>query len=142
MVVHTWMTEGPDITITFKTAEGLVAGKTKVKYRDVDMGLVEEVRLSDDLEKVVAKVKLERQALPMLRDDTRFWVVTARIGMGQISGLGTLLSGAYIELSPGTGKPKGTRDFIATEQTPADAHRRRRPPVAAVQRTRHVCLSR
>ena len=55
MVVHTWMTEGPEITITFKTAEGLVAGKTKVKYRDVDMGLVEEVKLSDDLEKVVAK---------------------------------------------------------------------------------------
>jgi paraquat-inducible protein B len=123
MVVHTWMTEGPDINITFKTAEGLVAGKTKVKYRDVDMGLVEEVRLSDDLEKVVAKVKLERQALPMLREDTRFWVVTARIGMGQISGLGTLLSGAYIELSPGTGT-EGARDFVATERpplTPTDA---------------------
>jgi paraquat-inducible protein B len=123
MVVYTWMTEGPEITITFNTAEGLVAGKTKVKYRDVDMGLVEEVRLTDDLEKVVAKVKLERQALPMLREDTRFWLVTARIGMGQISGLGTLLSGAYIELSPGAGA-EGARDFIALERpplTPTDA---------------------
>jgi paraquat-inducible protein B len=123
MVVHTWMTEGPDINITFKTAEGLVAGKTKVKYRDVDMGLVEEVTLSDDLEKVVAKVKLERQALPMLREDTRFWVVTARIGMGQVTGLGTLLSGAYIEIAPGMGA-EGRRDFQALERpplTPADA---------------------
>ena len=75
MVVHTWMTEGPDITIAFKTASGLVAGKTKVKYRNVDMGLVEEVRLSDDFEGVIAKVKLDRQTLPLLRDDTRFWVV-------------------------------------------------------------------
>jgi paraquat-inducible protein B len=123
MVVYTWMTEGPEINITFKTAEGLEAGKTKIKYRDVDMGLVEEVRLSDDLAKVVARVKLERQALPLLRDDTRFWVVTARIGMGQISGLGTLLSGAYIELAPGSGA-EGARDFVALDRppmTPTDA---------------------
>ena len=60
MVVHTWMTEGPEVEIAFKTAEGLAAGKTKVKYRNVDMGLVEEVRLSDNLENVIAKVKLDR----------------------------------------------------------------------------------
>jgi paraquat-inducible protein B len=123
MVVYTWMTEGPEITITFKTAEGLEAGKTKVKYRNVTLGVVEEVKLSNDLEKVVAKVKLERQALELLKEDTSFWVVTARIGMGQISGLGTLLSGAYIELAPGVGAV-GARDFVALERpplTPADA---------------------
>ena len=123
MVIHTWMTEGPEISVTFSTAEGLTAGKTKVKYKNVDMGVVEEVTLSDDLERVVAKIKLERQALTLLREDTKFWVVTARIGMGQISGLGTLLSGAYIELSPGSGK-EGQREFVALERqplTPADA---------------------
>ncbi len=81
------------------------------------MGLVEEVKLSEDMEKVVATVKLERQALPLLRDDTRFWVVTARIGMGQVSGLGTLLSGAYIELAPGAGAA-GAREFVALESPP------------------------
>ena len=124
MVIHTWMTEGPEIEISFKTAEGLAAGKTKVKYRNVDMGLVEEVRLSENLEGVIAKVKLDRQALPLLREDTRFWVVTARVGLGQISGLGTLLSGAYIELSPGTDAEQGRREFVALEKpplTPADA---------------------
>ena len=124
MVVHTWMTEGPEVEIAFKTAEGLSAGKTKVKYRNVDMGLVEEVRLNENLEGVIATVKLDRQALPLLREDTRFWVVTARVGLGQISGLGTLLSGAYIELSPGTDQKKGRRDFVALEKpplTPADA---------------------
>ena len=88
MVVHTWLTEGPDIEIAFKTASGLTQGKTKVKYRNVDMGLVEEVRLNDELDGVIAKVKLERQALSLLREDTRFWVVTARVGMGNISGPG------------------------------------------------------
>ena len=56
MVIHTWMTEGPEIEIAFKTAEGLAAGKTKVKYRNVDMGLVEEVRLSENLEGVIRKL--------------------------------------------------------------------------------------
>ena len=117
MVVHTWMTEGPTISITFKTAEGLEAGKTKVKYRNVQMGLVEEVNLSDDFKRVVAKVKLDRSALPLLRKDTRFWVVTARVGLGNISGLDTLLSGAYIQLAPGDGEP-GYSIYTALEKPP------------------------
>ena len=114
MVVHTWMTEGPEITIAFKTATGLTQGKTKIKYRNVDMGLVEEVRLNDEYDGVIAKVKLERQALSLLREDTRFWVVTARVGVGNISGLDTLLSGAYIQLAPGEGAI-GQRKFVALE---------------------------
>jgi paraquat-inducible protein B len=117
MVIHNYLTEGPSIDIAFKTADGLAAGKTKIKYRNVDMGLVEEVRLNERLDGVIAKVKMERQALPMLREDTRFWVVTARVGLGNISGLDTLLSGAYIQLAPGEGV-KGKRDFVALEQPP------------------------
>ena len=117
MVVHTWLTEGPEIEIAFKTASGLTQGKTKIKYRNVDMGLVEEVYLNDELDGVIAKVKLERQALSLLREDTRFWVVTARIGAGGISGLDTVLSGAYIQLAPGEGV-KGKRKYVALEQPP------------------------
>jgi paraquat-inducible protein B len=117
MIVYTWMTEGPEITVAFETAEGLVAGKTKIKYRNVDMGLVEEVVLTEDFEGVVAKISLEPQARALLREDTRFWLVTARIGVGNISGLDTLLSGAYLQLAPGTGK-KGQRNFTALETPP------------------------
>lgn len=123
MVVHTWLTEGPEITIAFDTASGLEQGKTKVKYRNVDMGLVESVRLNDDFEGVIATVKLDRQATALLREDTRFWVVTARVGLGNISGLDTLLSGAYIQLAPGKEK-SGKRHFIGLGKppvTPADA---------------------
>lgn len=117
VVIHNWMTQGPTIEIAFKTAEGLEPGKTKIKYRDVEMGVVETVSLSEDLQGVVATAKLSRQALPMLREDTRFWVVTARVGIGNVTGLDTLLSGAYIQLSPGE-SPVEAESFVALEQPP------------------------
>ncbi len=121
MVVHTWMTEGPEITIAFDTAQGLTAGKTKIKYRNVEVGLVTEVNLTDDFEGVVAKVKMDLQARPLLKSDTQFWVVTARIGVGNVSGLDTLLSGAYIQMAPGVeGKP-GARAFTALPRPPLTA---------------------
>ena len=117
LVAHTWLNEGPEIEIAFMTADGLEQGKTKVKYRNVDMGVVEEVRLNDAFDGVIAKVKLDRQALPLLLENTLFWVVTARVGADNVSGLDTLLSGAYIQLAPGTGD-KGARSFIGLEQPP------------------------
>lgn len=117
MVIDNLMNEGPEIDIAFTTAEGLEQGKTKVKYRDVDMGMVQDVRLNDNFDGVIATVKLERQALPLLRTDTRFWVVTARVGVDNISGLDTLLSGAYIQLAPGTGE-EGARTFVGLERPP------------------------
>ena len=117
MVVYTFMTEGPEIEIRFKTAVGLEAGKTKVKFRSVEMGMVQEITLSDDMQDVIATVKLEREAIPLLGEDTRFWVVTARIGGGGISDLDTLLSGAYIEVSPARTQ-SNMREFVALERPP------------------------
>ena len=121
MVVHTWMTEGPEITIAFDTAQGLTAGKTKIKYRNVEMGLVTEVFLTEDFEGVKAKVKMDLQAKPLLKADTQFWVVTARIGVGNVTGLDTLLSGAYIQMAPGVEGTPGTRDFVALPRPPLTA---------------------
>lgn len=117
MVVNDWLNEGPQVEIAFQTANGLEQGKTKVKYRDVEMGTVQEVHLNDNFDGVIATVKLDRQAAPLLREDTRFWVVTARVGVDNISGLDTLLSGAYIQMAPGEGK-EGKRSFVALEQPP------------------------
>ena len=124
MVVHTMLTEGPEITIQFNTAEGLEAGKTRLRYRDVDIGLVGNVSLSQDMDKVLVTVKLDKEAATMLREDTRFWVVRARVGAGAITGLGTILSGAYIQLDPGTGTQTKSRKYVGLEVpplTPADA---------------------
>lgn len=123
MVVHTMMTEGPTITIDFKTAEGLEAGKTKIRLLSHEIGLVEDVVLKPDISGVTATVKLERETKSLLREDTRFWVVRARVGAGGVSGLGTLLSGAYIEMAPGTSESQ-RKTFIGLEEpplTPVDA---------------------
>lgn len=124
MVIHTKLTEGPEITIQFNTAEGLEAGKTRLRYRDVDVGLVESVSLSESMDTVLVTAKMEKEAEDMLRQDTRFWVVRARVGAGAISGLGTLLSGAYIQLDPGAGARAKERSYVGLETpplTPAEA---------------------
>lgn len=108
--------QGPEITISFKTAAGLEPGKTKVKYKDVDVGLVEEVEIKEDLSGIVITATLEKTASPHLNDETRFWVVRPRLGAGGISGLGTLVSGAYVEIDPGGGNPR--RDFVGLEVPP------------------------
>ncbi len=108
--------KGPEITISFKTAAGLEPGKTKVKFREVEVGLVDEVDIKDDLSGVVLKATLDKSATPHLNDETRFWVVRPRLGAGGVSGLGTLVSGAYVEIDPGGGEPR--RDFVGLEVPP------------------------
>jgi paraquat-inducible protein B len=117
MVVHHWRIQGPQITITFASGEGIEADKTKIKLRDVELGHVESVRLAEDFQHVVVTSRLEKFASPLLRDDTQFWVVRPRVGPGGVSGLGTLLSGGYIQLSPGNSE-KRRRDFFGLEEPP------------------------
>ncbi len=123
IVIHSFMTEGPTITLDFETAEGLEAGKTKIKLLDVKVGLVESVSIKNDMSGVTVSVKLDRKARHLLVEDTRFWVVRARIGAGGVTGLGTILAGAYIEMAPGTSL-KEMGNFVGLESpplTPADA---------------------
>ncbi|MBP2316789.1 intermembrane transport protein PqiB [Azospirillum soli] len=107
---------GPTITITFETAEGLEAGKTKVRYRDVDMGTVEGVAVAPDLGSVVVTVRMVKEADNHLNEGTRFWVVRPRLGFGGVSGLGTLVSGAYIGMDPGVGEH--STSFRGLEEPP------------------------
>ncbi|HKC49782.1 MAG TPA: MlaD family protein [Myxococcota bacterium] len=108
---------GPEITITFKTAEGLEAGKTKVKYKDVEVGLVETVELSKDLSGVICHARMSKGAEGWLRAKTLFWVVKPRISGGQVSGLETLLGGAYIGVDPVLEGEK-SREFAGLEVAP------------------------
>lgn len=108
---------GPEITISFATAEGLEAGKTRIKARNVDIGIVETVMLNDSMDGVVVTVRLDKAVTKLLNQGARFWVVKPRIGSAGISGLGTLLSGAYIELSPGKSS-ETQRQFEGLEDVP------------------------
>ncbi len=117
MVVYTYLSEGPRVTIEFVTAEGIEAGKTKIKARSVEIGLVESVALSEDMSHVIVVAQLQNFAEPLLNEETNFWVVRARVGAGGVSGLGTILSGGYIELAPGQGAAH-RRDFVGLENVP------------------------
>ena len=92
--------EGPVVELTFRTADGLTAGQTQVRHKAVQLGQVETIRLSDDLQHVIVRVRMQRAALPYLTEGTRFWVVRPRIGSGSLAGIETLVSGGYIEMDP------------------------------------------
>lgn len=93
---RTYTQQGPLVTISFQTAEGLEAGATKVRYKDVDIGRVETIELSEDLSTVRVHARLSHTVAGSLTESTRFWVVRPRFSGGQISGLNTLVGGAYI----------------------------------------------
>jgi paraquat-inducible protein B len=117
LLINTLMQAGPHVLIEFRTAEGLEPGKTEVRYKEVVVGRVDTVTLSDDRKRVLVGVRLDRSAGNIAVDDTHFWVVRPRIGTAGISGLNTLLSGAYIGVDAGTsGKPR--RQFVGLEAPP------------------------
>lgn len=96
---------GPVITISFASAEGLEIDKTKIKYKEVELGKVVKILLSPDRDHVLVKAELDKQAEGLLSEQTRFWVVRARVAVTEVKGLSTLFSGAYIAMDPGSPGP-------------------------------------
>jgi len=117
LVAKILIERGPVITISFVSAEGLEAGKTKVKYKDVDIGQVQSITLSKDRSHVLTTVQLTKEAESFTADDTRFWVVRPRVAASGISGLNTLLSGAYIGADAGKSE-ETKKEFAGLEQPP------------------------
>ena len=101
LVVRMLTERGPTITISFRTAEGIVAGKTQLKYKEVEIGTVKGLQLAEDRSRVIATVQLLKEARSFTAADTRFWVVRPRAEATGVSGLSTLLSGAYIGADAG-----------------------------------------
>ncbi|MDR0576651.1 MAG: MlaD family protein [Candidatus Accumulibacter sp.] len=118
MLIQAWLSVGPDIFVTFRTAAGLEAGKTPVKFKDVTVGTVSGIALSEDGSRVVATISLDKRAENLARADTRFWVVRPRIGASGVSGVDTLFSGAYIGVDRGASSDT-SRNFTGLEAPPA-----------------------
>ncbi|TPG26645.1 intermembrane transport protein PqiB [Variovorax guangxiensis] len=117
LVARILIDRGPEIVVTFKTAEGLEAGKTAVKYKDVQIGVVQSLRLARDRSHVRVTLQLNKDADAFTANDTRFWVVRPRLDTSGISGLSTLLSGAYIGADAGTAEESG-KEFTGLESPP------------------------
>jgi paraquat-inducible protein B len=109
--------KGPEITIVFSSADGLVANKTKVNYNGLDIGTLTGIKLMDDHKHVIATAAMSPMASEFLVKDAKFWVVKPRISGLNVSGLGTLLSGNYIGVQLGESK-ESEHHFIALESPP------------------------
>ncbi|WP_025733224.1 intermembrane transport protein PqiB [Carnimonas nigrificans] len=117
MVAHSFSERGPMVTMTVQNADGIQGG-TKIRARSVDVGEVQSVDLSDDASHAVIKARMDRDAERLLGDQTKFWVVKPRIGRDGISGLNTVLSGAYIEMQPDVGGDGSVTEFNMLDQPP------------------------
>src|SRR5262245_4316927 len=117
LVVRSLLQAGPEITIEFRSGEGIEAGRTEVRYKEGVVGRVKSVSLGPKRDKVLVTATLERNVKSIAVDDTRFWVVRPRIGTGGISGLGTLLSGAYIGVDAGA-SDLARSEFVGLDQPP------------------------
>lgn len=117
MVYYQWSNQGPLIAITFPNATGLEAGKTKIKTRNVDVGLVKKIELADDLQSVVVTARMNITVQSLLHEDNQFWIVSPRVSLNGISGLGTLMSGPFINMALGSAEQM-THKFAALEAPP------------------------
>jgi paraquat-inducible protein B len=118
LVYTTVSTRGPVITLTMSSAEDLEVDQTQVKHKAVPLGKVEDIHLSKDMSHVVVRIRMNGSPQPPMTDHARFWVVRPRLSAGNLTGIETLVSGAYIEVDPGAPGGKPQRDFQALDQPP------------------------
>ncbi len=118
LVWYQWKNQGPMITLEMKSAAGIEVNKTPIKVRDLTIGQVKKMELKHDLEGVLVHARIDASAAHLLTDKAQFWVVAPRVSFSEVSGLNTLLSGAYIAMSPNEEGAKQLH-FIAQERPPA-----------------------
>lgn len=117
MVYYHWSNQGPVVTLFFESAEGMEAGKTKIKSRHVNIGEVESITLNDAGDGVTVTARLAKNSEKMLVEDSNFWIVTPKISLSGVSGLDTLISGVYIEIAPGK-SDEPMDEFTALDSAP------------------------
>ncbi|MBU4612953.1 MCE family protein [Achromobacter sp. GG226] len=122
LVYRTWTQSGPSVTIGFEAATGLQVGRTEIRFKDVSIGTVTGIRLRQDWGGVEVTADISRNAADIAREGTRFWVVRPRLALSGVSGLGTLISGAYIAVDTPDGAPARDRPtqyaFVGLERPP------------------------
>lgn len=116
LVWHAWQNRGIQIQVQFESAEGLEANKTNVRYRSVDVGKLKGIHFTEDNQSVIANIEINRNMAKLLSRDSEFWIVRPRIGSEGVSGIGTIFSGAYVQLEPG--KSQRSADYFIGLETP------------------------
>ena len=119
LIYRSFAAHGPMAQVRFETADGIAAGNTEVRCRSVKVGMVKSVKLADNLESVLVNLELNSDSSGLLRKGTQFWVVKPRLSATKLSGVGTLITGAYVELDPGDSRAKFKTRFEGLETPPA-----------------------
>lgn len=117
LAVQSILNTGPTITITFESANGIEAGKTQIKYKEVQIGLVTAMTLTPDRQRVLVTAEMRKEAEPFLVEDAKFWVVSPRVSVSSVSGLSTLFSGVYIGMAVGQAEQR-RKEFTGLEVPP------------------------
>jgi paraquat-inducible protein B len=119
LAYDTWSKQGPTIKVTFDSGQGLQPGQSQLKYKDIVFGTVKHIDLTPDKWHVVVTIETTKEAEPLLTENAIFWVVRPRLFAGNISGLGTLLSGSYVGIKPDvTGAGTKATEFAGQEDPP------------------------
>jgi paraquat-inducible protein B len=116
LIWNSYEDRGTTITIDFMSADGIVPGRTPVRYQGVEVGTVQEIRLTEDLNRIEVKASIKSDMEDALRDDTQFWLVTPKASLAGVSGLDALVGGNYIGMMPGKGKARD--HFTALDTQP------------------------
>jgi paraquat-inducible protein B len=114
---RSFITHGPDVTISFRTAEGLTERQSVIRHRGVTVGRVEELELAPDLSRVIVHARMTRGVKQALNENTQFYIVAPHVGVEGITGLSTIVSGVYIEMEPYAGS-KAQESFVGLEEAP------------------------
>lgn len=116
LIWDSYQDRGNTVTIDFMSADGIVPGRTPVRYQGVEVGTVQDISLSDDLRKIEVKVSIKSDMKDALREETQFWLVTPKASLAGVSGLDALVGGNYIGMMPGKGKEQD--HFVALDTQP------------------------
>ena len=111
---------GVFITVQFDSGNGIVAGKTEVRYKGLAAGLVKKIDVAEDLQSVIVEIEMINKSARSLTDKALFWYVTADVSFQGVTGLDTLFSGSYINFQPDIEEEgQSQRQFIALDEPPS-----------------------
>ena len=119
LVFHRMQDYGPQITVSFSDGGSLRVGQTPLRYRGVQVGEVTGVTLSEDEKHALVQIRLTRSGAGMAREGSVFWINRPRVGLGQVSGLGTVFSGPEINVIPGKPDAPVKTEFTGVENPPS-----------------------
>ncbi|WP_394244393.1 PqiB family protein [Vibrio astriarenae] len=111
---------GQRVQIYFSDAQGLVPGRTAIRYQGLEIGMVRDINLTEDLEQIFVDADIYPQANKLLTEGARFWLVKPQASLTGVSGLDALVSGNYIAIQPGDVNAKPATQFTALDFAPAD----------------------